>query len=257
MPLVKTQAIVLRTLKFGETSRIVTLYTREQGRVTVMAKGARVLKSPFGSSLNLFVTNEVVFAHKEGRDMQTLTRAELVREHRGFERDPLRLAHAAVAAELTDRVAVGEEPHGELFELVGSTLDRLDIAPLDRLATALWLFELRLADLLGYLPRFDACASCGGPLGGSRVMGLLEGGLLCRSCGTGRERTMELGQGSVEILRLMVRAGWEPASRVRPLREQAREIEDLLIAYLQSHALGPRGLRSLRILRELRRSRTT
>ena len=254
MALVKTQAIVLRTLKFGETSRIATLYTRDLGRVTVMAKGARAARSPFGSALNLLVRNEVVFAHKEGRDLQTLTRAELVHEHRGFERDPLRLAHAAVAGELTERVALGEEPVGELFDLVSRALDRFDAAPAVRLPTALWLFELQLADLLGYLPRLDACAACGGPLGGSGVMGLVEGGLLCRACGTGRDGTTRLSPGSVEILRLLVAGGWEPGSRVTPLREQAREIDDALLTYLSIHALGRRGLRSVRVLRELRRS---
>jgi DNA repair protein RecO (recombination protein O) len=255
MPLVKTQGIVLRSIKFGDTSRIATFYTRDSGRISVMAKGARVMKSPFGAGLNLFVRSELVFSYKEGRDLQTLTRCELMGEHRGFERDPLRLAHAGVVAELVDRVAVGEEPFGELFELLRATLGRLDTAPADRLSVALWLFELRLADLLGYLPRLDACASCGGPLGESRVLGIAEGGLLCRACGTGRDRTMELGSGSVEILRLLVRGGWEPASRVKPLRAQAIEIEDALVAYLHEHALGNRALRSLRVLRELRRLR--
>ena len=253
MPMAKTRAIVLRTLKFGDTSRICTLYTRDYGKVKVLAKGARTPKSRTGAGLNLFVENQVVFSLREGRELHTLGKCELVREHRGLESDPLRFAHAAVAAEMVDRVSAGEEARGELYDLLRETLARLDAAPADRLPLALWYFALQLTALLGYLPRLDACASCGRPVGESGRLGMVEGGLLCAACGTGREGTMELTSGAVAILRLLAREAWEPVSRVRPARPQAAEIESALLGYLHAQALGPRALRAMGVLRRLRK----
>lgn len=253
MPLVKTEGIVLRTFKLGDTSRIAVLYTRDQGKVKVVAKGARNPKSRLGAGLNLFVHNHVVFSFKETRDLQTLTKCELVREHRALERDPMRLAHAGVAAELVDRVAVGEEHYGELFQLLEGSLRRFDEEPSERMALALAHFELQLTAVLGYLPRFDGCAACGRALGEERRFGLLEGGMLCARCGSGRERTITLSHGAVAVMRLLADGSWDSLRRVRLSRGQVVEVEQTLVAYLRHQATGPRALRSLEFLRAMRR----
>lgn len=252
MPLIKTPAVVLRTWKIGDTSRLVALYTRDQGKVKVVAKGARGAKSRTGAALNLFVECAVVYSFKEGRDLHTLARCELVREHRGFERDPMRFGYAGVAAEIVDRAAVSEEPHGELFDLLRETLARMDEAPRDGVRAALWYFALQLAAILGYLPRLDACVVCGGPPRGSGRFGLAEGGLFCPGCAEGRGRAITLSSGALEILRALAAEDWESAERLRPPRDQAAEVSGTLLAFLQAQVLGPRDLRSVGYLRSLR-----
>lgn len=252
MPLIHTPAVVLRTWKLGDTSRLAALYTRDQGKVKVVAKGVRAPRSRTGAALNLFVECGVVYSFKEGRDLHTLARCELVREHRGFETDPMRFGYAGVAAEIVDRAAVGEEPHGELFELLRETLARMDEGPRESVRAALWHFTLRLASVLGYFPRLDACVTCGGPPRGSGRFGLVEGGLFCPGCAEGRGRAITLSGGALEILRRLATEEWESVARLRAPREQGAEVSGLLLAFLQAQILGQRALRSVGYLRSLR-----
>lgn len=154
--ILRTDAVVLRSMRYGETSRIVTLYTRERGKVAVLARGARTVKSRFGSTLEPLSLVEALVSMRPTRTLQTLREAS----HRVRLRltdDLDKISAGLRIAELTNALTEDEEVHPRLFDLVASTLvglDTLDPAAGERPSAALLYFELRLAHLIGFTPRF-------------------------------------------------------------------------------------------------------
>jgi len=183
----KTEAVVLRSLRFSEADRILHLYTRERGRIGAIAKGVRKTKSRFGARLEPLSHVELLL-HEGSGELQTVTGAELVRPHRATREEPYRLGVGLIGAEAMLRLFAEPEPNGRAFEALTRFLDVLDetavVAPgraaLDPLALS---FQLKLLWLSGYLPHVTACVECGG----AELSGFSPraGGAVCRLHSTG------------------------------------------------------------------------
>ncbi len=154
--ILRTEALVLRAMRYGETSRIVTLFTRDRGKIAVLARGARAAKSRFGSTLEPLSLIEALVSMRPTRTLQTLR--ETAHHTRLRLSDDLGKISAGLRmAELTNALTEDEEAAPALFDLVAGSLaglDSLDIGAGDRPVSALLFFELRLAGLLGFSPRF-------------------------------------------------------------------------------------------------------
>jgi DNA repair protein RecO len=125
--IVETEAIVLRAMKHGETSKIVTLYTRSFGKVNVIAKGARDMKSKFGGALEMFARISAVFYKKERAEagLYLLSKAEIVDGHRNILSDLDRIEAATAVCELVLRAIHDEEEHPEIFDLLAASLGEI------------------------------------------------------------------------------------------------------------------------------------
>src|ERR1041385_4258313 len=123
MAIVTTEGIVLKTHALGDTSRIVTVYTRDHGMQKLVAKGARKLPSRFGYALEPLSRSRLVFYWKPDRDLHLLSKADVVDPLGSRLGDLARLAHAQAALELVDRLVWGEEPHPGLYALLRQALD--------------------------------------------------------------------------------------------------------------------------------------
>jgi DNA repair protein RecO (recombination protein O) len=161
----KTEAIVLRSLRFSEADRILHLYTGERGRVGAIAKGVRKTKSRFGARLEPLSHVQLVL-HEGSGELHTVTGAELVRSHHAAREEPYRLHVGLIGAEAMLRLHAEPEPNPRAFDALARFLDLLDEAPvrghgrpaLDPLALS---FQLKLLWLSGYLPHVTACVECG------------------------------------------------------------------------------------------------
>jgi DNA repair protein RecO (recombination protein O) len=250
MALLTTDGIVLKTQALGDTSRIVTIYTREHGLRKLVAKGARKTPSRFGFALEPLSRSRFVLYLKPDRDLHLLSRAEVL--------DPIgsrlvaleRLAHAQSALELVDRLVWGEEPHAELFDLLRRTLEADAVAPLRALPAVTIAFQIQVASLLGYRPRLDACAQCGGALSPRRVFSPARGGLLCDRCAAQEPGTVTLSADALAGLSLVLT---RPVGEAGEYVEIARAGEILRVVdlFLRAHFLRFQGLRSLEVLRSL------
>src|SRR5689334_17146432 len=125
MSVEKAEALVLRVVEFSETSAVVTLFTREFGKVHALAKGARRPKGPFESSLDLLARVRIVFLRKSSEALDLLTEAKLERRFRSPGRDLSSLYGAYYVAELLSELTHDGDPHAELFDLAVETLDAL------------------------------------------------------------------------------------------------------------------------------------
>jgi len=151
--LVTTEAIVLRSRKQGDTSKIVSLYTLDFGLVDVIAKGAREMKSKFGSALEPFTYSKATFYKKDGRDLHLLSNAEVVTPFRNLQSDLEHIESATKVIELLLRAQHHEESHPELFRLVKETLQVMNESK--SVASVLFAYYLKYISFAGFAMKID------------------------------------------------------------------------------------------------------
>jgi DNA repair protein RecO (recombination protein O) len=246
MMIVKTEAVVLRSTKYRESSKILALYTREHGKMSVIAKGCRGARNKFGSSLEPMSYVQAVLYKKEGRELQLLSQCDLVKAFSRVPEDMERLYAALTIVALLDKVAHPEEKNEPLFESTVAALQTINNATLNA-ANVLYKYEMDLLGYLGYTLNFKECVSCGAPLERVATAGLkLErGGVLCASC-TGKQLTDGVVSGSVLHLlqRFQVAADIGNVMDLSLDREQRAEVRNLLYRYLRRHVEGLERLRT-------------
>lgn len=185
--IVKTEAIVLKSMRFRETSKIVTFYTRRYGKIAAVAKGAREMKNKFGAALEPMTGVALVVYKKENRDLQLVSQCDIVYPYKKIHGEMERMSVALSVLELLGQLTHDEEENPGLYGLLTDTLDALE-ASTGTLMNFFYAFELRFAAAFGFAPVLDRCARCGKALdveraGESMVFQLDKGGLLCGDCG--------------------------------------------------------------------------
>jgi len=230
---VKTEAVVLRSFRFGEADRVLHVYTADHGRIGAIAKGVRKTKSRFGARLEPFSHVELVLHHGSG-ELHTVTGVSLVDAHRPAREDPYRLSIALVGAEAMLRLFVEEEQNDRAFGALTRFLAAVDAVPaggsgraaLDPLALA---FQLKLLWLSGYVPHLESCVECGGVDG---LVGYLAsaGGAVCSPCAP--DETVFL---SPEGFRAMHALIWSPLSDAHGLGLGERALRDTLAVVVASY----------------------
>jgi DNA repair protein RecO (recombination protein O) len=224
MPSEKATAIVIRTVEFSETSLVVTLFTREFGKIGALAKGARRLKSPFESALDLLALCRIVFLHKSSDALDLLTEAKLLRRFRPAGRDLAGLYAGYYVAELLGALTDDDDPHPELFDLADEAL--VGLAAGDAVAKWVARFELGALRLLGHMPSLDRCVGCGDPVpaAGRVAFGQLDGGVLCSRCRGGKKQIARLSAG---VLRAMAQLAAPDRLAWRRMEIDARSLGEL------------------------------
>lgn len=250
MALIRSEGIVLKTHALGDTSRIVVVYTRDHGLVKMVAKGARKSPSRFGISLEPLSRSRFHFYYKPDRDLHLLSQTDTIVATGVGLTDLSRLAHAQAAVELLDRLLWGEEPHPDLYDLLSATLDATVRAPGVALPAITIAFELQVASLLGYRPRLDACAGCGGTLSPDRLFSPARGGLLCVACAAHEPGLVRLSADALAGLALLLS---RPVGEAGDYLEVPRTGEILRVVdqFLRHHFQRFQGLRSLEVLRAI------
>ncbi len=149
-------AIILHSRKYSETSKILTVYSAEHGKLSLLAKGARSPKSKFGASLEALSHSSITVYKKQHRDLHLITKAETATPLRRIAEDYTRLTVGLAIAELTSVTQEPEEASSAVFELLRSALELLNNAQ-DNEYALLIAFQIRLADIMGFAPNFSVC----------------------------------------------------------------------------------------------------
>src|SRR5579859_7793505 len=180
-----TDAVVLRSIRFGEADRVLHLYTSERGRVGAVAKGVRKTKSRFGGRIEPLSHVELML-HQGSGELQTVTGVDLIHHHQDARDDYYRLSVGLIGAEAMLRLFPEQEQNERAFTALIRFLDVLDAAPhaaerptLDPLVLA---FQLKLLWLSGYLPHLTSCAECGAADATLVGYSPRAGGAVCGAC---------------------------------------------------------------------------
>src|SRR5215475_7143212 len=202
----KTDAIVLRSMRYGEADRSLHLYTADRGRVGAVAKGVRKTKSRFGGRLEPLSHVELVL-HQGGGELQTVTGVQLLGSHDAARADYYRLSAGLIGAEAMLRLFPEQERNERAFTALTRFLDILDETPhaaerpsLDPLALS---FQLKLLWLSGYLPHLTSCAECGAETDALVGYSPSAGGAVCRAC-AGRTEAIGLGDDGIAAIETLL-----------------------------------------------------
>jgi DNA repair protein RecO (recombination protein O) len=238
----KTEAVVLRSIRYGEADRILHLYTADHGRVGAIAKGIRKTSSRVGGRLEPLGHVELLL-HQGRGELHTVTGVELIRPHSAVRDDSYRLAVGLIGAEAMLRLFTEQEANERAFVALARFLDLLDQAPrglrpdLDPLGLS---FQLKLLWLSGYLPHVGSCAECGseGPLAGYSPR---AGGTVCSACSQG---ALALSPEGLAGMGALLRSPLADACASGLTERGAREVLAVITSSYEEH--GGFRLRTLR-----------
>jgi DNA repair protein RecO (recombination protein O) len=241
MSLLTTDAIVLHSFDYLESSRILRLATREAGVQSVIAKGARRAKGSSRMTLDLFVEGSAQLYFKPGRDLHTLGGFDLSRTRPALAADLGRFAGAHAIAELMLRF-VRDDAAPEVYDALIAALDRLAAAAPGEGATATLAGAWHIVAQLGVAPALDTCAVDGVPVerGADAAFSHAAGGVLCPSCAAARGGRRFPWSAREALL------VWTDGEGVVVLDDAAtaKAHQRLLREYLQQHLADGRTLRA-------------
>lgn len=191
----KTEALVLRSIRYGEADRILHLYTPHHGRIGAIAKGVRRARSRFGARLEPFFHVRVML-HTGRGELHTVTGADTIEAHGALREQASTLDAAARACDAVSRLFETTEPHPEVFRLLANELALLSSDPAYARPSNGLAFRLKLLLAAGILPQLASCAGCGES---EELQGFsaAAGGIVCGSC---EAAAFPLGQEAYQFL---------------------------------------------------------
>jgi DNA repair protein RecO (recombination protein O) len=246
----RVDAVVLRHSDYGEADRLLTLFTRQRGKMRVIAKGARKIASRKAGHIEPFTQVKLQLAR--GKDMFLVTQADTVDAYLPLRDDLILTSHAAYVLELLDRFSYEDETeHPSTFRLLTETLARLASTP----DAAIWMiiryYEMRLLDHVGFRPQLFECTNCGRAIQPEdQFFSFSAGGVICPRCGKGLPHLNRISVETLKYLRHFQRSSYAEATRARPSSEVRQEAESLMQGYftylLERELNTPGFLRKIR-----------
>ncbi|TMK38038.1 MAG: DNA repair protein RecO [Actinobacteria bacterium] len=225
----KTEAVVLRSIRYGEGDRVLHLYTPHGGRVAAIAKGARKARSRFGGRLEPFFRLRLVLYEGRG-DLLTVTAAETVAAHPRLRERHACLDGAARACDAVARLFEAGDPNPAVFHLLCHQLELLDAEPARAGRANQLAFRLKLLLAAGLVPQLQVCASCGDR---EHLLGFsgAAGGVVCGAC---EASAFPLDQEAHDFL---VAALGRPLAEVPEASDRAlRQAERAIVETAEHHA---------------------
>jgi len=236
------EAVVLAALDYGETDRIVTLFTREHGKVRAIARHGKKSVKRFSGALEVFARLRLHLVLKES--LSSLRSTDIITVFPHIRKDLLKISYAGYACEVVDRLLPEAMCNPRLFRLLVTYLDQLESSPSS--AEDRRFFEVNLLNILGYRLSLEQCCRCGGDIGD--VSGVVHyssaGELLCAACGSGG---YQLSSASRSLLKKALKTGRFGVMRFP--EASLREAGDVLDAAIASHLTRP--LHSLQFLQHV------
>ncbi|MEK3917461.1 DNA repair protein RecO [Paenibacillus sp. FSL H7-0331] len=235
----QVQGIVIRSMDYGEGNKIITLFTREMGKMAVIVRGAKKLKSRYGSVSQLFTFGDYLF-FRSGQ-LGTLKHAEIIDSHHRIREDLHMSAYASYMAELTDRLLADQEANPFLFDQLNAALQGL-VEQKDMQIIA-FIYEIKIWVQAGYLPELEVCVACRND-GNTMAFSPALGGMLCEKCRHKDPQALSLSSGTLKLVRLFAHMDIRRLGQIDVKPETKAGLKRLMRAYFDTHigvALKTRG----------------
>jgi DNA repair protein RecO (recombination protein O) len=227
----KCEGIVIRTTNYGENNKIVTLYTREFGKVGVMARGAKKPNSRLAAVTQLFTYGQFLFQASSG--LGGLQQGDMISSMRSIREDIFLTAHASYIVDLTDKVTEDKKSNPFLFELLLQTLKLLNEGYDMEILT--YIYEMKMMNVQGLYPVLDKCANCGSTEGDFNFS-IREGGLLCHRCFGMDPYRIKTSPGTVRLLRLFYLLDLSRLGNISVKPETKAELKKVISAYYDEYS---------------------
>ena len=233
MSIIKDEGIVIRNRPLNEADRIVTILTRFHGKLEAVAKGARRPRSRFvASTLPFTQINLMLF---EGKNMHNLSQAEIITSFHAVRDDLVKMAYASYWMELVESLLEIQQDAEKIYTLTIKALHRL--IETDKPALFSRLFELRLADYLGWKPELTLCVACGKEISSPPFFFAGElGGMLCSDCKKNTAGILPISGEAWTVLNRLLNAGEGNSDKIEYTSQTLKDIAKLLCDFFQIQA---------------------
>ncbi|MGD9488325.1 MAG: DNA repair protein RecO [Calditrichaceae bacterium] len=232
--IIKTRGIVLSSIRWHESSKIVTLYTEKLGKIKVIARGALKDKSSFRGDLEALNELDVIISVKQARSLQILTETELEETFNAVKADWNRLPIALAILELINEVF--DEGHADqiFYNFTVSVLRQT--GELKTPFTAFWYFLLKLSSFLGFKPNLNNCQTCGADRFDSDVFFSVEqGAVYCDNCARGAGLSIKINPNNFDFLRKLQDYHHRQLKKFEEQSKSSYDFTNILIDYLNHH----------------------
>ncbi len=243
----KSACIILRSIRWQESSKIVTVYAREWGKTGIIAKGALRPKSPFAGKLESLNLTEAIISFKESRQLQILTDLQVWHPFNQLRMQPDHLPYALAILELLDGTLEEHQPDAVFFDFCAAMLQSLERAK--RPEVVFWYFILKLTSFLGFRPQLQMCTSCQAETSSGPVtFNLSSGAIFCAACSSNSAGGVRLSDTEWEFLKRLQTFPHRQIGQFPQQFQSSHRYTTLLLDYLNLHRETRLQLRSLELL---------
>lgn len=231
--ILQTEGIVLKTFDFRETSRIATFFTKDYGKVKGVLKGIRKDPKKFGSHIDKFSVNDIVYYQYRNSDLHLISQCDLKEYFFPVRQDYKRSLAANYALELVNMIMPAEEENKDIYGLLLDYLQSLGaIADIDKLVHA---FQIKTLLFSGFRPHLDCCVKCGKKVHARAQFSLRSGGLVCGQCPIDELNSTTISQGAVASILHIEKSDWEKCLRLGLTPSVKKELKYILNHFLVYH----------------------
>ena len=231
--ILKTEAIVLKSFNFRETSRIVTFFTRDYGKVKGILKGIRKDPKKFGSQVDQFSVNDIVYYQHRNSDLHLVSQCDLRVYFFEIRKDLKKTMAASYILELVDAIMPAEEKNEEVYTLMNDYLASLETA-LD-IAKLVHMFQVKILLYSGFKPHLDSCLECRKKIVDQARFSLNKGGLICSHCESVDHNATLISPGAVASILHIERSVWSQCLRLTLSEAVKKELKYVLNHFLVFH----------------------
>jgi DNA repair protein RecO (recombination protein O) len=231
--ILQTQAIVLKRFDFRETSQIATFFTRDHGKVKGVLKGIRKDHKKFGSSLDQFSVNHIVYYTHRDSDLHLVSQCDLKSFFFKIRQDVKRTLAASYVLELVDSIMPAEEKNTEVYDLMIRYLTELEDT--EDVGKLVHIFQIKILLLSGFRPFLDSCVVCQSKITPKMQFSMKLGGLLCEDCRPNDRAATAISQGTIASLVHIERYSWEHVLRLKLTALTKKELKYILNNFLVYH----------------------
>jgi DNA repair protein RecO (recombination protein O) len=227
----KAEGIVIKSVDYGESNKITTLFTREFGKIGVMARGAKKTKSRLSSASQLFTCGIFLFHKSSG--LGTLQQAEMTNSFKDIRADIVKTAYAAYIVELLDKCTDEKKRNPFVYEHLYQTIYLMDEGIDPQILK--FIFDMKMLILLGIQPHVNGCKQCG-TLENIVSFSMKESGLLCNQCTRIDPRAYKISAHAARLLRIFYYVDLNRLGNVSVKKETKIELENILDAYYEEYS---------------------
>ncbi len=242
----KIEAVVLNARDYGEAHKIVTLLSREMGKIDAVAKGVRKPKSRSRGAVQWLSLSR--FELYEGRGLYTIIQGENLQRFTDIQEDLRKLAYASYLVEFLNEILPQGEASERVFFLLVATLHLLNSGNSEAMVSR--MFEVKLLKILGYNPELDNCVSCNAPLKENEVLfSVALGGVLCPQCNNEDPSASRVNAGIIALWKKLATTDLKVFTRLKASSSHNNDLQRLVQEYVLYHL--EKRLKSLKFLQEV------
>lgn len=241
----KLEGIVLRARDYGETHKIVSIFTREHGKISVIAKGAKKTKSRTAAITQPFI--HASFLVQVSKNLGTLNQGEIISSMRSIREDIIKTAYAAYVTELTEKICESNQADPFLFQQLLETLNWMTEEKDIEILTM--VYELKMFKKGGFAPELRYCVNCSKQNEEHYHFSILEGGILCSRCRINDPNSVQLHPKLIRMLYVMMHLDIAKLGDISVKQENKQKIITILDEYYDRY--GGYYLKSKKFLKQL------